>query len=148
MITLGEQAVEVLRKQEERVWKLRKRDGWQEMDLVFPTKFGTPVQACNIRRALRSLIRVSNLPKIRFHDLRHTAASLMLNNGVPVLVASRRLGHAKASITLDVYGHLLPGQQEEAAKLMDNLLPARVEIAPKLHPKEKVEARNTKSGGS
>lgn len=59
---------------------------------------------------------------MRFDDLKHTAASLMLNNGVPVIVVSRRLGHAKASITLDIYGHLIPGMQEEAANLMDDLV--------------------------
>ena len=61
-------------------------------------------------------------PKIRFHDLSHTAASLMLNYGIPVLIVSRRLGHSKPSITLNVYGHLIPSKQEEAAQLMDDLL--------------------------
>jgi integrase len=65
---------------------------------------------------------VSGLPKIRFHDLRHTAASLMLNHGIPVLIVSKRLGHSKPSITIDVYGHLIPSQQEEAARLMDSLM--------------------------
>jgi len=59
---------------------------------------------------------------IRFHDLRRTAASLMLNNGVPILVASRRLGHARPSITLDIYGHLIPNKQAETAQLMDQLV--------------------------
>jgi len=62
------------------------------------------------------------LPEIRFHDLRHTAASLMLNRGIPVIVVSRILGHARPSITLDVYGHLMPTMQDEAAKLMDGLI--------------------------
>ena len=64
----------------------------------------------------------AGLPVIRFHDLRHTAASLMLNHGIPVIVVSRRLGHAKPSITLDVYGHLLPSLQEEAAQKIDELI--------------------------
>jgi len=54
--------------------------------------------------------------------LRHTAASLMLNNGVDVLVASQRLGPAQPSITLDVYGHLMPSIQNEAAEIIDDLL--------------------------
>ncbi|HZD40277.1 MAG TPA: tyrosine-type recombinase/integrase, partial [Terriglobales bacterium] len=61
-------------------------------------------------------------PKIRFHDLRHTAASLMLNHGIPVLSVSKRLGHSKPSFTLDVYDHLIPSKQEEAAQLMDDLM--------------------------
>jgi len=62
---------------------------------------------------------MEGLPVIRFHDLRHTAASLMLNNGIDVLVASQRLGHAKPSITLDVYGHLMLSKQTEASNILD-----------------------------
>ena len=62
------------------------------------------------------------MSKIRFHDLRHTAASLMLNHGIPVIVVSRMLGHSKPSITLDIYGHLYHEMQDEAARLMDELV--------------------------
>jgi len=64
----------------------------------------------------------AGLPEIRFHDLRHTAATLMLMNGIPLIVVSRRLGHSKPSVTLDIYGHYLPGMQEKAANLMDELV--------------------------
>jgi integrase len=73
-------------------------------------------------RDFKKLLRDAGFPAIRFHDLRHTAASLMLNHGTPVLVVSRRLGHAKPSITLDVYGHLLPSMQAEAAEMLDELI--------------------------
>ena len=67
---------------------------------------------------------------MRFHDLRHTAASIMLNNGIPLIVVSRRLSHSKPSITLDVYGHLIPSKQHEAAALMDEILtPIAVEFS-------------------
>ena len=92
------------------------------LDLVFPSGIGTPLTASNICRDFRQLLTDSGLPKIRFHDLRHTAASLMLNHGIPVLIVSKRLGHSKPSITLDVYGHLIPSKQEEAAQLMDDLM--------------------------
>jgi len=59
---------------------------------------------------------------VRFHDQRHTAASLMLNNGVPALVTSKILGHTKPSTTLDIYGHLIPIMQEDAANIMDALV--------------------------
>ncbi|MEN8171818.1 MAG: tyrosine-type recombinase/integrase [Chloroflexota bacterium] len=62
------------------------------------------------------------MPQIRFHDLRHTAASLMLNHGIPVIVVSRRLGHARPSITLDIYGHHIPSMESKAAELMDELV--------------------------
>ncbi|HLO18141.1 MAG TPA: tyrosine-type recombinase/integrase [Anaerolineales bacterium] len=64
----------------------------------------------------------SGLPKIRFHDLRHTAASLMLNHGIPVLIVFNRLGHLKPGITIGDYGHLIPNRQVEADQLMDNLM--------------------------
>jgi integrase len=60
-------------------------------------------------RDYKNLLEVAGLPDIRFRDLRYTAASLMLNHGIPVIIVSRRLGHAKPSITLDIYGHLIPG---------------------------------------
>lgn len=64
-------------------------------------------------------LKRAGLLGIRFHDLRHTSASLMLNNGVDIFVASRRLGHAKPSITLDVYGHLLSSTQNDVADKME-----------------------------
>lgn len=67
-------------------------------------------------------MKEAGLPRIRFHDLRYTAASLMLNNGVDVLVDSKRLGHAQPSITLNVYGHLMPAMQNKAAEVIDALL--------------------------
>jgi integrase len=59
---------------------------------------------------------------MRFPELRHTAASLMLNHGIAVIVLSRRLGHAKPSITLDVYGHQIPSMQAEAAQKNNELI--------------------------
>jgi len=95
---------------------------WQENDLVFPLPSGTANDPSNLLKKFRQLLKKAELPKIRFHDLRHTAASLMLNNGVDVLVTSRRLGHAKPSITLDIYGHLLSSVQDKVATKMDDLV--------------------------
>ncbi|MCI0609112.1 MAG: site-specific integrase [Anaerolineae bacterium] len=123
-IILGKQALEHLRnhKREQEMLINSAGEDWTCLDLVFPSGAGTPITASNIRRAFRKLLAASGLPKIRFHDLRHTAASLMLNHGIPVLIVSKRLGHSKPSITIDVYGHLIPSRQEEAAQLMDNLM--------------------------
>lgn len=124
IIRLGKQALEILRnhKREQETFINSVGQDWIDLDLVFPSSVGTPLTASNIRRDFRKLLAVSGLPKIRFHDLRHTAASLMLNHGIPVLIVSKRLGHSKPSITLDVYGHLIPSRQEEAAQLMDDLM--------------------------
>ena len=123
-IILGKQALEVLRthKMQQQTITNSAGEDWTDLDLIFPSNVGTPLTASNIRRAFRKLLTASGLPKIRFHDLRHTAASLMLNHGIPVLIVSKRLGHSKPSITLDVYGHLIPSKQEEAAQLMDDLM--------------------------
>lgn len=81
-----------------------------------------PIDPSNLIKQFRQLLKKAGLSKIRFHDLQHTAASLMLNNGVNVLVASQRLGHAKLSITLDVYGHLVPAIQNKAAEVLDQIV--------------------------
>jgi integrase len=109
--------------------KVKVGNRWQENDLIFPSSVGTPLNPSNLRLDFIRILDVGGLPKIRFHDLRHTAASLMLNHGVPVIVVSKILGHAKPSTTMDIYGHLIHEMQGEAAKVMDNLVtPIRVEI--------------------
>jgi integrase len=62
------------------------------------------------------------VPRVRFHDLRHTAATLMLSGGIHPKVVSEQLGHASIVITLDTYSHVIPTMQREAAKVMDDLL--------------------------
>ncbi len=94
---------------------------WHFNDLMFPNTFGNPTQPDKLLKRFKRLCEKANLPLIRFHDLRHTSATLMLNHGVPIIVVSRRLGHAQPSITLDVYGHLLPVMQNEVAELMDQI---------------------------
>jgi integrase len=139
-IKLGDEMVELLN--QHFVLQLDERATarkWENLGLIFPSVVGTPLNPPNVVREFRSLLKRAGLPKIRFHDLRHTAASLMLNNGVDVLVVSRRLGHSKASITLDVYGHLIPSGQEKVAHLIENLIsPISVRAAsltaPELHP--------------
>jgi integrase len=123
-IDLGDSSVQVLKAHKNRQYEARVLAGskWIEDDLVFPSSIGTPMNRDNLRSLFKRLLGAAGLPDIRFHDLRHTAASLMLNNGVPLLVVSKRLGHAQPSITLDVYGHQIPTGQQEAANLMDRLL--------------------------
>ena len=89
------------------------------------------------------LLRDAGLPKNRFYDLRHTSASLMLNHGVPLVVVSRRPGHAKPSITLDTYGHLIPGMQVEVAEIIDELVtPVKLH---QLHPKRTPESKQNRN---
>jgi integrase len=81
-------------------------------------------------RTFDRLVARTGLPRIRFHDVRHTHASLLLKAGVPVKVVSERLGHATPSCTLDVYGWVLPGMQAEAAAVFSRLLTASTGLWP------------------
>lgn len=134
-IQLGEGTLQALRLHRDRqqLQKAVAGERWQENDLIFPSNIGTPLDASNMRLDFKRIIKLSGIPKVRFHDLRHTAASLMLNNGIPVIVVSRILGHSKPSITLDIYGHLYNEMQEEASRLMDELVsPVKLTIASKV----------------
>lgn len=93
-----------------------------ETDSIFTSTIGTPIDHRNLFREFIELLNVAGLPSIRFHDLRHTAASIMLQRNVPVFTVSRILGHSKPSITLDIYGHLIPGALAAAAQAMEEAL--------------------------
>ena len=130
-IDLGDNSLSILRDHLQMQYQEISQAGqeWQDNDLIFPSNIGTPGDRDNLRKRFKAVLREAGLPEIRFHDLRHTAAALMLNNGIPVIVVSRRLGHARPSITLDIYGHLIPQKQKEVASLMDELLtPIQIEI--------------------
>ncbi|MGD8457029.1 MAG: site-specific integrase [Anaerolineales bacterium] len=134
-VKVGTQVMGIMEEQKLRVAKMafKNTEKWQDQDLVFPGKTGKPLAHSYVTTLLQKLLSDAGLPKIRFHDLRHTAASLMLNSGVPVLVVSKRLGHAKPSITLDVYGHLISSMQEFAAEVMDQFItPNEIPTAPQL----------------
>ncbi len=121
-ITIGSESVQVLKDHQNRIDEEKQKESWKENDLVFPSTLGTAIDPSNILKRFRKALKDAGLRKIRFHDLRHTSASLMLNNGVDVFVASRRLGHAKPSITLDVYGHLLHDKKNQVPNLVDRLI--------------------------
>jgi integrase len=131
-IILGKKTVDKLREHWLRQLKEKQIAGnrWKENDLIFPSTIGTPINQANLYRSFKDLLRSAGLPDIRFHDLRHTAATLMLNHGVAPIIVSRRLGHSRVSITLDIYGHLIPEMQNEAAEMIDDLItPIAVDIA-------------------
>jgi integrase len=83
--------------------------------LVFSDRWGDPVNPWHVtERAWKPLLRRAGLPEIRFHDIRHTFASMMLSEGARVDVVSKMLGHASPAITLSIYAHLMPGDEEAA----------------------------------
>jgi len=90
--------------------------------LIFAASDGGPTHPELVSRAFNRLVTKHTLPRIRFHDIRHTHATLLLKAGVPAKVVAERLGHATPGFTLNVYQHVLPGMQAEAANVFDRLL--------------------------
>jgi integrase len=89
---------------------------YQPGGLIFATESGTIINPSNLRnRSFKPLLKLAGLRPIRFHDLRHTCATLLLSKDVNPKIVSEMLGHASISITLDIYSHLLPEMQEKAA---------------------------------
>ncbi|MDA1010641.1 MAG: tyrosine-type recombinase/integrase [Chloroflexi bacterium] len=98
---------------------------WEDLDLVFPNELGRPVERQNLqRRSFDPLLERAGLSKIRFHDLRHSAATLLLAEGVHPKVVQERLGHSNISVTMDIYSHVLPTMQREAASKLDRFFEA------------------------
>ena len=123
-IKLGNEILKLLRthKENQDAQKSIMGSRWKENGLVFPSLAGTPSNPSNLRKEFLKVLDRAGLPRIRFHDLRHTAASLMLSNGIPLNVVSNRLGHSQPSTTLDIYAHLFSETQADAAKIMDDLV--------------------------
>jgi integrase len=111
--------------------KILARENWQENDLVFPSILGTPLDPSNMSRDFKRTLKMAGLPNIRFHDLRHTAATLMLQQGIHPKIVQERLGHSDISLTLNTYSHVLPSMQEDAAEKMDEIL-APIEVSESL----------------
>jgi integrase len=104
-------------------WKDELGEAWQDSDLVVTRRDGSPVNPDSLSSAWRRLLRRHGLPPVRFHDLRHAHATLMLLEGVHPKVVSERLGHASVGITLDTYSHVLPSLQSQAVEAFDRLFP-------------------------
>ena len=88
---------------------------------------GTPIHPDSFSGLFERLVARAGLPRIRFHDLRHTHASLALTAGVHPKVVSERLGHADIALTLNTYSHAIPALQETAATIVANLVLGRTE---------------------
>jgi integrase len=96
---------------------------WRENGLVFATEIGTPLNCHNLtQRSFRPLLAKAGLPQIRFHDLRHTCATILLSKGVHAKFVQAALGHSTIAITLDTYSHVLPGMGSGTADAMDEAL--------------------------
>jgi integrase len=102
--------------------KLKAGSNWQEHDYVFCTLHGTHLNPNHIVDEFKKLLKQAGLPNIRFHDLRHSAATLLLSLGVHPKVVQELLGHTQIGITMDVYSHVLPGMQQDAMGKLNEAL--------------------------
>ena len=122
-VNLAPRVVEALVEHEHRQDEMRRRARtWVETGFIFTTTRGTPIDPRNFYREFRALCDEAGLGHWHPHELRHSAASLMLAQGVKLHVVSRVLGHASIRMTSDVYGHLLEPDRREAADAMGALL--------------------------
>ena len=112
-ISLGADAVGILKEQ-------RMKCGGSEY--VFPSPTGGPISPDSVIQMLHRVLKRAGLPKVRFHDLRHTFATVALQNGVDIKTVSGMLGHYSAGFTLDTYAHVTTQAQREAAKTMGSVL--------------------------
>jgi integrase len=97
-------------------------DAWENTGLVFTRTNGALIHPDFVTVKFRAHVEQAGVRTIRLHDLRHTHATLALQAGIPAKVVSERLGHATVSFTLDVYSHVVPGLQEEAAERIAALM--------------------------
>ena len=114
-LPLAEDTIAVLQQQ-------RKKTGGSPW--VFPSTSGGPISPDSVLHMLHRVLKRAGLPRVRFHDLRHTFATLALQNGVDIKTVSGMLGHFSAGFTLDTYAHVTTAAQKEAAKTMGKVLTA------------------------
>lgn len=115
-------AVEVLSLHKARQEELRREsaEAWIDRDLIFATAEGNYLALTTLRRAFNSVLKQAGLPHMRFHDLRHSAATILLSRGTHPKVVQEILGHSQISMTLDVYSHVLPSMQDDVSKGWDD----------------------------
>jgi integrase len=124
-IRLTQRAVEVLKahKAAQNAERLKAGSLWQDNSLVFCTHAGNPLDFRNVATAsFKPLLKKAGLPDIRFHDLRHTCATLLLSRGHHPKLVQELLGHASIAMTLDRYSHVLPGMGDQTAAAMEAAL--------------------------
>jgi len=102
--------------------KLQASETWQERGLVFCTAVGTPLNPSKVVDRFKTLLKKAGLPEIRFHDLRHSAATILLSMGVHPKVVQELLGHNQISMTMDIYSHVLPTMQKDAVSKLNDAL--------------------------
>jgi len=114
-VTISPQAIEVLKQQKAKTKELKD-------PYIFPSPNGGPISPDSVNNMRKRILERAGIPKVRFHDLRHTFATIALQNGVDIKTVSGMLGHFSAGFTLDTYAHVTTSAQKEAAQTMRKVL--------------------------
>lgn len=126
MLSVPTVAMKALR--EHRVRQMEERlaagERWRDSGLVFTTTIGTPLDPRNVLRHFSRVLSAAGIAHVRFHDLRHSCATLLLAQGVPARVVQDILGHSAIRVTMDTYAHVMPSMREDAMRAMDSVLGA------------------------
>lgn len=104
-----------------RLGRLAAGERWRDSGLVFTSHYGTPLEPRNVQASFKRLLQAAELPPIRFHDLRHSAASLLIVQGHHARVSMELLGHSEIGTSMDVYGHVRMDTQHAAVDDLDRL---------------------------
>lgn len=133
--------VQALREQRERQSMARQWAGtrWREGDYVFTTGIGTPLPPEKVNGELTAVLTAAKLPRIRFHDLRHSCASLLLSLGVHPKLVQETLGHSTFQLTMDTYSHVIPALRNEVADRMDSVFSPTPTTAPTRNGSERIQ---------
>ncbi|MFU2014794.1 tyrosine-type recombinase/integrase [Peribacillus butanolivorans] len=123
-IHIPSKLVDELRTHRKQIWeeKLLLDSNYRDLDLIICTKSGNPMIPRNFRKEFYNLTEKIGLPKIRFHDLRHTHATILIQQNVNVKLISERLGHADIETTLNTYSHALPDMQKSVSDKLDKII--------------------------
>ena len=95
---------------------------WKENDFIFKDEFGESFKPERLSRNWVAFIKRHNLKRIRLHDLRHTCATYLLSHNTPIATVSKKLGHSNIYTTLDVYTHAVDSDDQEASKLLNDMV--------------------------
>lgn len=127
VLPLPNKVERVLARHAERQEEERQHDDWEDYGLVFPSERGTPLEPRNLVRHFKGVLQRAGLPDVRFHDLRHSCATMLIAQGVHPRTVMEILGHSQISVTMNTYGHVMPETQRAAAAALDRLFPTESE---------------------
>ena len=133
-VKLGQETLDrlAIHREHQSLQKAVSGERWEENDLIFPNTIGKPAACEHMYQEFKRVLRKNDLPDIRFHDLRHTSLSFLLDSGTPVNTVQQRAGHSKASVTTDTYGHSMGHSEDQAAITIEELItPVAVKLQSK-----------------